>query len=230
LRTQIDRYKFQPIISVASLATQDSKTVEIPFAEAIHHRPVQLTIRSPLRPDRDHADAGESDTSQRFRFDDTAYTYRFKYVDNAKPREVVVKTARTLARQLELLAPRHMRGAVIAGLEGDVEPASLAQALKGYRQQSVPQSLPTPLDVQWKIALANGQIITITRPITDTTVVWTAPDHPGQFTIAALVDHSHTARANSASPRISQPPHRLRPLLISRRLQRRRPPSPLDRA
>ena len=80
-----------------------------------------------------------------------------------------------------------MRGVVITGLEGDVEPASLAQALKGYRQQAVPQNLPTPLDVQWKIALANGQIITITRPITDTTVVWTAPKQAGEFSVSALV-------------------------------------------
>jgi hypothetical protein len=98
-----------------------------------------------------------------------------------------VKTARTLARHLERPAPRHMRDAVITGLEGDIEPASLAQAMKGYRQQAVPQNLPTPLDVQWKIALANGQIITITRPITDTTYVWTAPAEAGDFKISALV-------------------------------------------
>ena len=119
-----------------------------------------------------------------FGYDDTTQTYRFKYVDNGQPHEVVVKTARTLARQLELLLPRHMRGAVITGLEGDVEQASLAQTLKGYRQQAVPQGLPTPLDMQWKIALSNGQNITITRPITDTTYVWSVPDQAGEFQIA----------------------------------------------
>ncbi len=187
--TQIDRYKFQPIYSVASLATQDGKTVEIPFADAIKPiglytstnsisitpgSPVTLTLANPTQ---------VSD----FSYDDTTHTYRFKYLDNGKPREVVVKTARTLAHQLELLAPRHMRGVVISGLEGEVEPASLALALKGYRQQAVPQDLPTPLDVQWKITLANGQSITITRPITDTTYVWTAPDQAGDLHVSALV-------------------------------------------
>jgi hypothetical protein len=187
--TQIDRYKFQPIYSVASLATQDGQTVEVPFAEAIKPigqfsftEPVSLTPGSTLTLTL----ANPTQVSD-FEYDDVTHTYRFKYVDNGKPREVVVKTARTLARQLELLLPRHMRGAVITGLAGDVEQASLAQALKGYRQQAVPQGLPTPFDMQWKIELANGQIITITRPITDTTYVWTVPDQAGEFKIAALV-------------------------------------------
>jgi hypothetical protein len=187
--TQIDRYKFQPVYSVASLATQDGKTIEIPFAEAI--KPIgQFSFNEPISitPGSLVTLTLENPTQvSDFGYDDVTHTYRFKYLDNGKPREVVVKTARTLARQLELLLPRHMRGAVITGLEGDVEPASLAQALKGYRQQAVPEGLPTPLDVQWKITLANGQIMTITRPITDTTYVWSVPDQVGEFKIAALV-------------------------------------------
>jgi hypothetical protein len=187
--TQIDRYKFQPIYSVGSLATQDGQSVEVPFAEAIKpigqfsfNDPISITPGSLVTLTL----ANPTQVSD-FAYDDTTHTYRFKYMNNGKPREVVVKTARTLAHQLELLLPRHMRGAVITGLEGDVEPASLAQALKGYRQQAVPQGLPTPLDVQWKIVLANGQTITITRPITDTTYVWKAPDQAGDLKIAALV-------------------------------------------
>jgi hypothetical protein len=187
--TQIDRYKFQPIYSVASLATQGGQTVEVPFAEAIKPigqfsftDPVSITPGSTLTLTL----ANPTQVSD-FSYDDTTHTYRFTYVDNGQSREVVVKTARTLAHQLDLLLPRHMRGALITGLEGDIEPASLAQALKGYRQQAVPQELPTPLDVQWKIELANGQVVTITRPITDTTYVWTVPNQAGDFKIAALI-------------------------------------------
>ena len=65
--TQIDRYKFQPIYSVASLATQDGKTVEIPFAEAI--KPIGLVHLyesiSITRRFARHAHTGKSDTSQR---------------------------------------------------------------------------------------------------------------------------------------------------------------------
>ena len=187
--SQIARYKFQPIYSVASLATQNGATVEVPFAEAI--KPIgQFTFTNSISITPGSlvtlTMANPTQVSD-FGYDDTTQTYRFKYVDNGQPREVVVKTARTLARQLELLLPRHMRGAVITGLEGDVEQASLAQTLKGYRQQAVPQGLPTPLDMQWQIALSNGQVITITRPITDTTYVWSVPDQAGEFQIAALV-------------------------------------------
>ena len=79
-----------------------------------------------------------------------------------------------------------MRGVVITGLSGDVT-ASLAQALKGYRQQAVPQGLPTPLDMHWKITWPTARLMTITRPITDTTYVWTAPNQAGEFKIAAMV-------------------------------------------
>ena len=188
--TQINRYKFQPIFSVASIKTgSDGQAINVPFAEAI--KPIgQFTVTTPLSvtPGSPVTLAlGNPTQISDFNYDDTTQTYRFKYVDNGKSYEVVVKTARTLARQLDLLLPRNMRGAVITGLAGDVEPASLAQALKGYRQQAVPQGLPNPLDLQWKIALSNGKTITITRPITDTTYIWTVPDQAGEFTVEALV-------------------------------------------
>jgi hypothetical protein len=188
--TQINRYKFQPIFSVASINTgSDGKAAEVPFAEAI--KPIGLfTVTTPLSVTPGSLVTlalGNPTQISDFTYDDTTQTYRFKYVENGKSQEVVVKTARTLAHQLDLLLPRNMRGAVITGLAGDVEPASLAQALKGYRQQAVPQGLPNPLDLQWKIALSNGKTITITRPITDTTYVWTAPDQAGAFTVVALV-------------------------------------------
>ncbi|HSD83176.1 MAG TPA: hypothetical protein VLG46_04935, partial [Anaerolineae bacterium] len=105
--TQIDRYKFQPIYSVASLATQEGKTIEIPFAEAI--KPIgqfSLTQAISITPGSlvTLTLANPTQVSE-FGYDDVTHTYRFKYVNNGKPREVVVKTARTLARQLELLLP-----------------------------------------------------------------------------------------------------------------------------
>ena len=208
--TQINRYKFQPIFSAASIKTgSDGQVVNVPFAEAI--KPIgQFTVTTPLSVTPGSAVTlalGNPTQISDFNYDDTTQTYRFKYVDNGKSYEVVVKTARTLARQLDLLLPRNMRGAVITGLAGDVEPASLAQALKGYRQQAVPQGLPNPLDLQWKIALSNGKTITITRPITDTTFIWTVPDQAGEFTVEALVGSQ---------------PHGASKMLITSRAQRHR--------
>ncbi len=144
--TQINRYKFQPIyLGGQPRHGKTARRLKFPL-----RKPSNRSASSPSRIRSQHharfarhADAGNPTQVSDFNYDDTTQTYRFKYVDNGKPREVVVKTARTLAHQLELLLPRHMRGAVITGLAGDVEPASLAQALKGYRQQAVPQGLPT---------------------------------------------------------------------------------------
>ncbi len=188
--TQVSRYKFQPIFSVASLNTiAGGKTTEVPFAAAI--KPLgqfSITGSISITPGAPFTlTLGNPTQVSDFDYDAQTRTYRFKYVTNGAPIETVVKTARSLANQLSLLLPRHMRGVVITGLEGDVEPVSLASALIGYRQQSVPQDLPSPLDMRWEIMLANGKVVSTTRPITDTTFVWTAPDVAGPLSIKALV-------------------------------------------
>ena len=80
-----------------------------------------------------------------------------------------------------------MRGVEITGIEGEVEPASLTSVLIGYRQQSVPQGLPSPLDMRWEITLTDGKVVSMTRPITDTTFVWTTPNLTGTIAVKALV-------------------------------------------
>lgn len=188
--TQVSRYKFQPYVSIASLNAQaGAAPSEVSFADAI--KPLgQLALSGPLS-----VTAGTSVTLQLdnplkvsdYNFDPTTLTYRFTFEDQGQQHAVMVNTAASLAQRLGVLLPQHLRGVVITGLSGDVLPLALNQALTGYRQQAVPTNLSTALDMTWVFS-ANGKEVTrATRPITDTTLIWTAPDEPGTYNVMAMI-------------------------------------------
>ncbi len=189
--TQVNRYKFQPIVSLASLDTlKDGQPTEVSFADAIKPlgqlkltgpvtvtagTPITLTLDNPLK-------------VSNYKFDLATLTYRFNYETDGKSHAIMVNTAASLAQRLNLLLPRHMRGVVIAGLSGDVLPLVLNQALTGYRQQSVPGDLSTALDMNWTIASSGGvKVLQANRPITDTTIVWNAPKDVGTYNVVASI-------------------------------------------
>ncbi|MBI5564871.1 MAG: hypothetical protein HY870_08250 [Chloroflexi bacterium] len=188
--TQVNRYKFQPIVSLASLDTPaGGQPVEVSFADAI--KPIgQLSLAQPMTvtPGSDVKLLLDNPTSvSEYTFDNQTFVYRFNYQGATGQHAVMVNTAASLGQRLSLLLPRRMRGVVISGLSGDVLPNALSQALTGFRQQAVPGNLSSELNMDWKIA-GNGQtVLNSTRPITDTTIVWKAPTEPGTYNIAAMI-------------------------------------------
>jgi len=188
--TQVNRYKFQPIVSLASLDTPaGGQPVEVSFADAI--KPIgQLSIAQPMTvtPGSEVKLLLDNPTNvSDYTFDNKTFVYRFNYQGTGGQHAVMVNTAASLGQRLSLLLPRRMRGVVISGLSGDVLPNALNQALTGYRQQAVPANLSSELNMDWKIA-GNGQtVLNSTRPITDTTIVWKAPTATGTYSIAAMI-------------------------------------------
>ena len=188
--TQVNRYKFQPIVSLASLDTvAGGAETEVSFADAI--KPIgQLNLTQPLS-----VTAGSTVTLaldnptkvSNYQFDPQTFVYRFNYESNGQQHAVMINTAASLGQRLNLLLPRRMRGVVITGLSGDVLPLALNQALTGYRQQSVPSDLSAALDMDWQITAGSKELLKTARPITDTTIVWTAPAEPGTYNIAAMI-------------------------------------------
>jgi hypothetical protein len=189
--TQVNRYKFQPIISLASLDTvTGGQPNEVSFADAI--KPLgQLKMTGPLT-----VTAGTSVTLaldnptqvSNYKFDNQTLTYRFSYGAAGQQHDVMVNTAASFAQRLNLLLPQRMRGVVISGLSGDVLPLALNQALTGYRQQSVPSDLPSALDMQWTVSSSTGkEVLKSQRPITDTTIAFAAPNEPGTYNIVAMI-------------------------------------------
>lgn len=188
--TQVNRYKFQPIVSLASLDTPaGGEPVEVSFADAI--KPIgQLSIAQPMTvtPGSEVKLLLDNPTNvSEYTFDTKTFVYRFNYQGSGGQHSVMVNTAASLGQRLSLLLPRRMRGVVISGLSGDVLPNALNQALTGYRQQAVPTNLSAELNMDWQIT-GNGQaVLNSTRPITDTTIVWKAPAEPGTYSIAAMI-------------------------------------------
>lgn len=188
--TQVNRYKFQPIVSLASLDTPaGGQPVEVSFADAI--KPIgQLALAQPITVTPGVEIKLTLDNPTRvsdYTFDPKTFVYRFNYENNGAQHAVMVNTAASLGQRLSLLLPRRMRGVVISGLNGDVLPVALKQALTGYRQQAVPHDLSADLNTDWRITGNGQEVLAQARPITDTTIVWTAPTEAGTYNVVAMI-------------------------------------------
>jgi hypothetical protein len=188
--TQVNRYKFQPIVSLASLDTPaGGQPVEVSFADAI--KPIgPLALAQPLTVTPDAEIQLTLDNPAQvsdYTFDPKTFVYRFNYANAGVQHAVMVNTAASLGQRLSLLLPRRMRGVVVSGLNGEVLPVALNQALTGYRQQAVPNDLSADLNLDWRITGNGQEVLAQARPITDTTIVWTAPTAAGSYHISAMI-------------------------------------------
>ena len=188
--TQVSRNKFQPILSVSSLDTLNNTVNEISYAEATKPlgqlkstAPVTVTGGASVTLALDNP-AQVSD----YRFDNATQIYRFNYTSAGATHAVVVNTAASLAQRLNLLLPRHLRGVVMSSLPKEGVPADFANVLTGYRQQSVSANEPPGIEVAWLVASSDGkQILKTTRPVTDTTITFTAPTDAGSYNVVASI-------------------------------------------
>ena len=86
------------------------------------------------------------------------------------------------------MLPRHLRGVVISSLPQTGVPADFADVLTGYRQQSVSANEPAGIEVAWQVTSSDGkQILKTTRPVTDTTITFTAPTDSGSYKVVASI-------------------------------------------
>ena len=188
--TQINRYKFEPILSVASLDTANGQTTEMSYMDAI--KPLgELKLSQPMTVTAGEAVTLTLDNPEQvsdYHIEDSTHTHRFTYMSSGTQHAVVVNTAASLGQQLNLLLPRHMRGVVVTGLSNEDVSSDFAQVLTGYRQQSIAADVPSSLQVAWSISSKTGQqVLKADRPITDTTVIWKTPADPGSFSVAASI-------------------------------------------
>ena len=188
--TQVSRNKFQPILSVSSLDTLNNAVNEISYVEAT--KPLgQLKSTAPITVTGGASITLALDNPAQvsdYRFDAATQIYRFKYTDAGAVHTVVVNTAASLAQRLNLLLPRHLRGVVISSLPQEGVPADFVGVLTGYRQQSVSANEPPGIEVAWLVASPNGkQVLKTTRPVTDTTIMFTAPADAGSYNVVASI-------------------------------------------
>jgi hypothetical protein len=188
--SQVSRYKFEAIVSIASLDKFNNQAQEVSFADAIKPlgqlastEPTTVAGGSPVTFALDNPDQVSD-----YKFDETTQTYRFTYKQGDVAHAIVINTAASLAQRLNGMLPRHTRGVVLTGLTDDGIAADLARVLTGYRQQSVDSELPSGIQVTWSITSSTaGAVFTATKPITDTTITWYAASEPGTYNVLASV-------------------------------------------
>jgi hypothetical protein len=186
--SQISRYKFEAVVSIASLDTANNQPQEVSFTDAIKPlgtfapEPLTVTPGSPV-----NLALANPDQVNDYKFDEATQTYRFTYKQGDATHAVVINTAASLAQRLNMMLPRHTRGIVLTGLTDDGIANDFAQVLTGYRQQSVDSQPPSGVQVTWSINSSTGPIFSETKPITDSSVIWTAASEPGTYNVLAAV-------------------------------------------
>jgi Ig-like domain from next to BRCA1 gene len=186
--SQISRYKFEAVVSIASLDTANNQPQEVSFTDAIKPLGTFTTQPMTVAPGSTvNLALTNPDQVSDYKFDEATQTYRFNYKQGDATHAVVINTAASLAQRLNLMLPRHTRGVVLTGLTDDGIANDFAQVLTGYRQQSVDSQPPGGVQVTWSIKSATGPVFTVTKPITDTSITWTAANEPGTYNVLAAV-------------------------------------------
>lgn len=186
--TQVDRYKFQPILSALSVQSVDGSETPFTFAEAIEMlgavtagEAVSLTADTPVT----------FTLQAKFPIDNFAYNpaagiYTYEYVDKSNAtHRVVVTTAAALAKALAGVLPLHTRGAALRGATGDTSPR-LSEVLRAYRQQATPK-LESEIEILWQIQPEKGESSTVSKPLSESWLAWRAPAEPGRYKVSATI-------------------------------------------
>jgi len=186
--SQVNRYKFQPILSVASVQTANGVSTPIAFKQAVEQLG-KVTASQPLSVTSDSIVTFTLQSNvaiDDFAFDKNAQAYTYAYTDKAGATyQVRINTAAGLASDLANVLPRYVRGVVVRGAAGNAAP-SVADALTVYRQQSTAK-ISGEIKIVWSITAADGKTSKTERPLTESWLNWRAPLITGTYSVAASI-------------------------------------------
>jgi len=197
--TRIDRYKLQPILSTYSRVGYPDGYNAIPYAEALRIAG-QLDAKADLSKP---AVAGQTvitftlanlaDEEDPVAWDSKARSLTFTYRENDANRTVWVENSQSLAYKLSGLKPYNLRGVALYDLQSDLNDPKLWTSVKAFVEASrVAPKEPSPDELKVAWVATGGEL----RPGPDggLSVIWKAPDTPGQYTInASVLDRDRSA-------------------------------------
>jgi len=114
-------------------------------------------------------------------FDRATLSYRYTYLAGSQTRTVVLGTGSSLAARLNWAIRYHVRGIAVRGLLDTGNDPAVFAAMQQYAAQTPPAGHAS--QISWS---AQGSPFA-SSPLTQTQVVWTAPNDPGTYTIAASI-------------------------------------------
>ena len=186
--THVDRYKLQPMLSALSVQSVGGPEMPLAFTEAIEMlgqvsagEVVSVTAGTLVT----FTLQSEFPISS-FAYNPAAGDYTYEYVDKSNAtHRVVVATAATLANELAGILPLHTRGVAVRGAGSSASPR-LSEVLRAYRQQSAPK-LDAEIEILWQIQPEKGESATVSKPLSQSWLVWRAPAEPGRYKVAATI-------------------------------------------
>jgi hypothetical protein len=186
--TQVNRYKFQPVVSLASTQTTNGINAPIDFAQAIEllgqvqaSQTLSVTADSVITFTLQPASAIDN-----FKYDAAAGAYTFEYADRSNARhKITIPTAVALANDLAVALPHFTRGVLVRGA-GSHAPPSVDQVLRAFRQQSIADA-ESEIQIAWQVQSGGSTPTVVDKPLTESWLSWRAPAEAGRYSVSASI-------------------------------------------
>jgi hypothetical protein len=208
---EVNRYKIQLIISTRSVEKTDGSMVNKPFKDALapfSRVTVEGEKQVVLPGEQIVFSLASLRESTGINFDEATQTYWFSFRDeNGQQHTVWLENATSIARKLQLVAQYNLRGVAVQNLLGEESDQQIWEVMRKFHDLVVPP-VQSQFSVVWTVQSATGgQLSQETTSLADPNYVWTAPDEPGQYMVAAAisVDGRTTAGGGSVALQVAEP-------------------------
>jgi len=208
---EVNRYKIQLIISTRSVEKTDGSMVNKPFKDALapfSRVTVEGEKQVVLPGEQVVCSLASLRESTGINFDEATQTYWFSFRDeNGQQHTVWLENATSVARKLQLVAQYNLRGVAVQNLLGEENDQQIWEVMRKFHDLVVPP-VQSQFSVVWTVqSAAGGQLSQETTSLTDPNYVWTAPEEPGQYMVAAAisVDGRTTAGGGSVALQVAEP-------------------------
>lgn len=208
---EVNRYKIQLVISARSVEKTDGSLINKPFKDAL-----APFSRVTVEGEKQMVLPGEQvvfsltslQESTGINFNEATQTYWFSFRDeNGRQHTVWLENATSMARKLQWVAQYNLRGVAVQNLLGEETDQRIWEVMRKFHDRVVPP-VQSQFSVVWTVHSAGGgQLSQETTSLADPHYVWTAPQEPGQYMVAAAisVDGRTTAGGGSVALQVAEP-------------------------
>ena len=208
---EVNRYKVQLVISTRSVEKTDGSLVNKPFKDALapfSRVTVEGEKQVVLPGEQVVFSLASLQESTGINFDEATQTYWFSFRDeNGQQHTVWLENATSVARKLQLVAQYNLRGVAVQNLLGEESDQQIWEVMRKFHDLVVPP-VQSQFNVVWTVQSATGgQLSQETISLANPNYVWTAPEEPGQYMVAAAisVDGRTTAGGGSVALQVAEP-------------------------
>jgi hypothetical protein len=189
---QVERAKLQPILSLYSLDISPEGVTPLPATQTLAYLgPIHTALKGDNVEPGDEVSLSLAGLSRGvLEIDPTLSLLHFVGPDETgQTHQFYLPTNATLSRWLQQATDYNLAGVALEGLWSGAPNSQTWQLLQGYRQSALPGVEAEPIWV-WQVTAADTPAEPLkveTRPITEISYAWTAPDTSGEYQVTVAL-------------------------------------------